>query len=146
MKQHIMSVAAGLSLIAVITGCQQPTEQSAAPMSPTCDEQNIKVAAPQTAHRSDTITVIVTVKDIGSLGCAASTMKFYLSTNNVASGLINSQTETSIAAGQSLNVTNNSFTIPAAQPLGTNYIVAVCACGITEPTGNDTNSAVIVIQ
>ncbi len=105
------------------------------------------LSAPASAARNTTISVIHTTKNVGNLIAPSSTSYFYLCTNNVACGSrINQQAVGSLAVNASKTYTNTSFSIPAGQPLGTNYIVDVCGIGITEPNkANNTNSTPIVI-
>ena len=103
------------------------------------------LSAPTNAARGATINVIHTTRNVGSALAGSSTTKFHLCTNNVACGYINQQNVPALAAGASKTLTNTTFSVPAGQTLGTNYIVGVCGFGINQPTGNDTNSVPIVI-
>jgi hypothetical protein len=149
---------AGLSLALGLLGCGGPTppgtesatEKPAATakmMAPMAlyDLTVLSVSAPASAARNATINVVHTTKNVGTALAPSSTSKFHLCTNNVACGLINSQSVPGLAAGASKTLTNSSFTIPAGQPLGTNYIVVVCATNLADNKSNNTNSTVIVI-
>jgi hypothetical protein len=103
------------------------------------------LSAPTNAARGATISVAHTTKNVGDQLAGFTTTKFHLCTNNTACGYRNQQSVPSLAPGASKTLTNTSFSVPADQALGTNWIVGVCGFGITQPTGNDTNSIPIVI-
>lgn len=103
------------------------------------------MSAPTNAARSATISVVHTTKNVGNQVAGPSSTHFYLCTNNVACGERNSQAVPQLAPSASKTLTNNGFTVPADQALGTNWIVGVCGFNITQPTGNDTNSIPVVI-
>jgi len=143
MTQRIIAAAAVLSLIAVMSGCQQKASLTAGSLP---DLTITALSAPASISTGSTINVIHTTKNIGTAPAGTSVSKFYLCTNNVACGPINQQSVPSIAVGASKTLTNTSFTIPATQPLGTNYIVVICGTTTSESSkANNTNSVPIVI-
>lgn len=106
------------------------------------------LSAPATASQGTTISVIHTTQNIGAAFAGSSTSKFYLCTNDVAyaSGYRNQQTVGALAMGASKTLTNTTFSVPADQPLGTNYVIVICGIGLTESDKtNNTNSIPIVI-
>jgi hypothetical protein len=141
--QRIITAAAVLSLTAVISGCQQ--NQSASPTA-LPDLTITSLSAPASASTGATINVIHTTKNIGTGTANGSVSKFYLCTNNVACGYINSQNVPLLLAEASKTLTNTTFTVPTTQPLGTNYLVVICGTATLESSkANNTNSVLIVI-
>lgn len=103
------------------------------------------LSAPTNAARGATISVVHTTKNVGNTLAGLSSTKFYLCTNQVACSERNSQSVPALGAGVSKTLTNTSFSVPADQALGTNWIIGVCGYNISQPTGNDTNSIPIVV-
>lgn len=104
------------------------------------------LSAPGSAARGATISVIHTTKNVGNALAATSSSRFHLCTNNIACGYRNQQAVPLLAVGASKTLTNTTFSVPADQPLGTNYVVVVCGDGLVEANkANNTNSIPIVI-
>ena len=137
-------IAAGMAVLGLTFGGWRVHAQTDA-VTGTPDLTITSLSGPTNAARGATISVVHTTKNVGSALAGASTSKFYLCTNNVACNYRNQQSVPALAAGASKTLTNTGFSVPADQALGTNYIVGVCGFGITQPTGNDTNSIPIVI-
>ena len=51
-----------------------------------------------------------------------------------------------LAVNASVTLTNVNVPVPANQPFGTNYIIAVCGFSISEVTkANNTNSTLLIV-
>jgi hypothetical protein len=138
-----------LVLALALVGCEQQTatEKLAAGPMAAPDLTITALSGPASAATGTTISVIHTTKNIGTAPANSSTTKFWLCTNTTVYGSpINQQAVPALAVGVSKTITNTTFIIPTSQPLGTNYIIAVCGFGISELSkANNTNSTPIVI-
>lgn len=115
----------------------------------TANHELVSVSGPSSASRGSTISLTYKVKNRGPQLSTSSTVKFYLCTSlpAVSTCQINTHGPGPIVVNQTVTKVNSTFTVPAAQALGTNYVIAVCGFGDTDPDwSNNTNSYAIVIS
>ena len=149
MKIATISLALALGLLS----CQQqqataPTEKLALVGPGTNPDLTITaISAPPTAARNTAISVIHTTQNIGTAPAMSTQTRFWICTNTTVYGnYINTQVVGILNTGASVTLSNNNFIIPPGQPLGTNYIIAVCGYYINEITkANNTNTCLLIV-
>ena len=144
---------AGISVLAVgvvATFCRG----QGGTVSPLVTRPDLKVhsiSAPGSASRSASISVSDVTTNIGNATATGSTSDIYIcpNVNNFIAGCkVGSHAVAGIAAGRN-STWSGSVTVPAAQPLGTNYYIVVANGNrsvLESNYANNTNYVMIIIN
>jgi len=152
-QSYTRLIWAGISVLTlgiVVTFCRAQ-EEEASPLVARCDLEIYSISAPSSASRGSVISVSDVTTNIGNAAAISSTSDIYICTNvnYVTSGSkVGSHVVAPIAAGRS-SAWSGSVTVPAKQPLGTNYYIVVAngnRLAVESNYANNTNYVPIIIN
>ncbi len=152
-QEHMRLIWVAVSILAlgaIVTFCRAQDE-AASPQVSRPDLKVYSVTAPSSASRGTLISVSDVTTNIGNAPAVQSASDIYICTNVnhvTSSSKVSSHAVSPLAAGRSWPW-SGSVTVPAAQPLGTNYYIVVADGDqrvVESNYNNNTNYVMIIIN